>query len=185
MQIFAIGIYNQELKKISCAPTRVAGFFKSPSDPLEYLSQSLFEATNDPHFCTIYHTYNSNAKEHHYFKKYLQENTLFRIIGIASQTPFTLSELHYLFTNINHAQNTEKLDRLNDIIANPMRYIGKDYILEQAIKDLKETKEIMFDNVSKACDNLMKSNVLLEKTKKLKIEAETLEKTARRPCCSR
>ena len=110
------------------------------------------------------------------------------LMAICSERKLTSHELAYLFINIKHAhlRPTALHFDLDDIVRNPIGFIGKDMHIEGTKQQLKKVRDIMLDNIEKAIKRHEKLESLTEKTIQLEAESIRFNKSAKRlnnRCC--
>lgn len=117
-----------------------------------------------------------------------------KIVAIASRRRLDpepsdiIFETRSLFRNIEQIIIRPKSVKvtLDDIILNPLGYIGKDILIEEAKDGLAKVKEIMMSNIDKVILRGEKIETLLEKTEHLNLNAVKFKEAAKKTnshCC--
>jgi hypothetical protein len=182
----AIGIYLdcRETKpgvfqKVNAAPQHKGGLFSS--NPLANLEKhSLTQLPPILELNSLY-SFHVNAEFHYILKtgKFL--------LTIASRKELFPKELAFLFKNIEHVQlrpATVKVT-LDDIVANPLGFIGKDILVGKVLQDVQELKVIALNDMDKMLDRGQKLEELYPRTIKLQDESLKFKEQAEKlnKCC--
>jgi len=169
----AIGIYSDcrdqksgAFQRINSSPHYKGGLFAS--NPLANLEKnSLTQLPQVLESNTLY-SYHVND-EYHYI---LQSSGKF-LMTIASRKEVFPQELSFLFKNIEHVQIRPASVKatLDDIVANPMGYIGKDILIKKVLQDVEELKVLALQDMDKMLDRGKKLEDLYPRVVKLNQES--------------
>lgn len=189
MKIYAIGIYNDSQRdfngfhKVNFAPEKSSTPHYSASaatlftfDPLVHIEETLRATPNplQPHQVYDRHFKNNTHSEFQYIMKTTDD----LVVAICSRQKLQPNELQYLFRNIMHAHLRSKNTNitLQNIIDNPLMFIGRDAQIASLKQNVDETKQIMLENLDKMFNNMEKTEALVEKTENLVDLSETFRK---------
>lgn len=108
-------------------------------------------------------------------------------IVICSRKFLYAIEVMNLFFNINYQikKSDDMNSLLNDVIINPLGYLGHDKKIDHVLAEVEKTKGILLEAVDKAIENSKKNELLSQKADELKNASINFHRQSKKvnPCC--
>ena len=111
-------------------------------------------------------------REYFYARKMQDSN----VVIVSSKNKLEIKELAHLFVNISHVQQGRLRQSLNDIVINPIGFIGRDLYTNKILEDVQELKNIMMEVINKVLERGEKIEILGAKTTELVQLSDTFKK---------
>ncbi len=185
----ALGIYTcedsgetKELKKFKFAQQDTSAFF--PINQLEKIDNILFKTSfySTMEYDKPYFSVSNN--EYHYL---CLSSTTHAVLAITSRSELDPTEKAFLFKNMDHILIRPGIVKvtLDDIIANPLGFTGRDLLIGRVQDQMKDVIAGMQTNISMIIARGESLDSLREKSKLLEIDAGGFEIQARKlnSCC--
>lgn len=185
MHFYGIAIYDRsdsgEFKRINVAQQSKGMFVKNDMETLEKktLPNLSSPATAGFHYAV---KEGEHSREYHYveFRKGIA-------IAICSRTKLEAKEIPNLFNNIHHAHVRPIIVKttLEQILNNPIGYIGRDLQMGRITDETAKVKAVMLDNIEKALARGESLEILEEKSIRLQENALKFNRKAEKlnSCC--
>lgn len=134
--------------------------------------------------------YEVSSGNYYYFKRIATAGDD-RLLVMQSKSKIDEKELAYLLININHIDEGRNAVRetLDDVLKNPLNFIGRDILVNSVRGGLEQTKAVLLDDVGKLLRRGEKLEVLVAKTAELERQSQVFLENSKQlreqqQCCS-